>query len=668
MLTKFKCYQLYVQHIYLYILVLFIKYLDKESKMKVLKQYLIFFICIQSIFAKDLSEGEFELEALMNIEVTSVSKSEENSFTAASAIYVITNEEIARKGALNLAEALRGAPGVQVSRRTNNTWEVSIRGFDNIYSNKLLVLIDGRTVYTPVFSGTYWDFTSYPVADIERIEVIRGPGASVWGSNAVNGVINITSKSAKETKGGLAKLDYGEHNESYYLRYGEVIDNDNKLHLRVYGHFQKFDDIEPGINQKNDYESDDWDHLQGGFNLDYDVTNNDTLSLSGDIYQQNFNNYNGLLINDFYEEGDAKGYNLNLKYRKEISSKEWFEAQFYYDFYELDLETTQDSNVHTWNTEFDYHFSPWDNHAMTIGAGARVYRSKAVDPFGQLVFIPKEETIVNYNFFIQDKITLEPDRWTLTLGSKFEENDYTGFEYQPSARIAYTPNSKNTFWSAISRAVRTPSRYENGSNIFSGAAIGNSDVESEKVIAYELGHRILVNEKLSFDTTIFYNEYTDLVITETGPGPDLVVNNFEANSYGFEIASNYFINPDWQIKLSYTYFDIDFFYEDGYSDLLPAEKRAAKNKATFYSFYSLTEEVKWDLMIYYQDSKNPSYNYNPQSGTPSFITLDTRISWRPKDNLEVYLVGQNLWDHSTNETLYYAEVPRTFYIGLNYRF
>ena len=221
---------------------------------------------------------------------------------------------------------------------------------------------------------------------------------------------------------------------------------------------------------------------------------------------------------------------------------EWVEAQFYYDFYELDLETTQDSSVHTWNAELDYHFSPWHNHAMTIGASARLYRSKVKDPFGQLVFFPEEETTVDYSFFIQDKITLVPDRWTLTIGSKFEKNDYTDFEYQPSVKLSFTPNSKNTFWASVGRAVRTPNRYENGSNIFSGAAIGNSDVESENVIAYELGHRILVNEKLSFDTTLFYNEYDKLVITERNLlGPDPIVNDFEANSYGIELASNYFL-------------------------------------------------------------------------------------------------------------------------------
>ncbi|WDE95658.1 TonB-dependent receptor [Lentisphaera profundi] len=627
---------------------------------------LIFIFMASAYSNEDLDE--LDLESLMNIEVTSVSKTAENSFTAASAIYVITQQEIARKGALNIAEALRGTPGVQVSRRTNNTWEVSIRGFDNLYSNKLLVLIDGRSVYSPIFSGTYWEFTNYPVADIERIEVIRGPGATVWGSNAVNGVINITTKSAKDTKGGLAKVDYGEYNESYYLRYGEALDEDEKLHLRIYGQLQKYQELEPGIHLKNTHENDDWDHLQGGFHLDFDVTSKDTLTVSSDIYHSDFTNYNALVINDFYEDGGATGYNLTLKHTREFNSKEKWNTLLYYDYHNIEQDVTLDSTVHAWNFETDYHFSPWKNHEMTIGAGVRAYRSKAKDKTGQLVFFPEDETTINYTLFVQDKITLQPDRWTLTLGSKFEKNDYTDYEYQPSARIAFTPNRKNTYWAAVSHAVRTPSRYEHGSNIFYGAAIGNNDVDSENLTAYELGHRILINEKLSFDTTVFYNDYSDLVTTNTNAGPDPITNDFSANSYGIEISSNYFITPDWQLKLSYSYFKIDTNYKDNIADTIPTEDVAATNKASFYSFYNITKDVKWDLMLYYQDSKNPSYNYDPQDGTPAFIKLDSRISWSPREDLEIYLVGQNLWEQSTRETLYYAETPRTFYLGLNYKF
>ncbi|MDD7987530.1 TonB-dependent receptor [Lentisphaera marina] len=604
----------------------------------------------------------------MNIEVTSVSKNEESSFTAASAIYVITEEEIKNKGAQNLAEALRGTPGVQVSRRTNNSWEVSIRGFDNLYSNKLLVLIDGRTVYTPIFSGTYWNFTNYPIADIERIEVIRGPGATIWGSNAVNGVINITTKHSKDTIGGLSKLEYGEDFQQAYLRIGESLNDENTLHLRAYGQVQKYDKLNPGIQNKNSQKNDDWDHLQGGFRLDYDVTPKDSIRVSADTYSVDQVTYNAINNNSFYEDSDATGYNLSVDYTKQISSDEKFHSLIYYDFYDFNQDITANTYVQTWNFEFDYHFSPIKHHNITLGAGTRIYRSQVKDPSGQLLMFPENETTQNYNFFIQDKITLQPDRWTLTLGSKFEEHDYSGFEYQPTARLAFTPNRKNTLWLAASRAIRTPNRYEHDSNLFFGSAIGNHDVDSETVETYEAGYRILASEKLSFDMTIFYNDYSDLISTEVTPGNDPIVNTSSAESYGFEISSNYLVTTDWQLKLSYSYFDIDVDQKDETSDLFATEYVTAQHQASAYSFYQISKKLQWDLMAYYQDSKNPSLNNTDYPSNSPFVKLDSKLTWTQNSKLEFYIMGQNLLEDSTSETLYYVEAPRTFLMGLNYRF
>ena len=613
-------------------------------------------------------DSELSLEDLMNIEVTSVSKNEESSFTAASAIYVITEEEIKNKGAQNLAEALRGVPGVQVSRRTNNSWEVSIRGFDNLYSNKLLVLIDGRTVYTPIFSGTYWNFTNYPVSDIERIEVIRGPGASIWGSNAVNGVINITSKHSKDTIGGFSKLEYGEDFQQAYLRIGESLNEEKTLNLRAYAQLQKYDTLNPGQQTKNSQQNDDWDHLQGGFRLDYDITSKDALRISADAYSVDQVTYNAINNNGFYEDSDATGYNLSLDYTKQIASDEKFHSLIYYDFYDFNQDITANTYVQTWNFEFDYHFSPIKNHNITVGAGTRIYRSQVKDPSGQLRMFPENETTQNYNFFIQDKITLQPDRWTLTLGSKFEEHDYSGFEYQPTARLAFTPNRKNTLWLAASRAVRTPNRYEHNSNLFFGSAIGNHDVDSEIVETYEAGYRVLATEKLSFDFTVFYNDYSDLVTTKLEAGNDPIINASTAESYGFEVSSNYLVTTDWQLKLSYSYFDFDLDQQDGTSDFLSSENVTAQHQASAYSFYKFSKALQWDVSAYYQDSKNPSLNSSNSPSNSPFIKLDSKVTWTCSPKLEIYLMGQNLLDSSTSETLYYVENPRTFLMGLNYRF
>ena len=637
--------------------------------MRGLKHLKILLIISFALYAKGI-ESELSLEDLMNIEVTSVSKQEEKAFTAASAIYVVTQEEIERKGAANLAEALRGVPGVQVSRRTTNTWEVSIRGFDHLYSNKLLVLIDGRTVYTPIFSGTYWNFTNYPTADIERIEVIRGPGASIWGSNAVNGVINVITKHSKDTQGGLSKLEYGEYFEQYYLRYGEQLDKEGKLNLRVYGQFQKYSTIDPGTINKNTHENDDWDHLQGGFRLDYDVSSTDSLSVSGDIYQVDQVNFNAINLNSFYEDGENTGYNIVLNHTKTLSSDSQWENTFYYDYYNYDQEITTNSKVHSLNYDTAYHFKLAKNHDFIVGAGVRYYDTTAKDPSGQLIFIPESETVVNYSFFIQDKITLQPDRWSLTLGSKFEEHDYSGFEYQPSARLAFTPNRKNTLWLAASRAVRTPNRYEHNSDFFSGSLIGNHDVNSEILQAYEAGFRTMLNEKLSFEIAFFYNRYDDLIVSDLSPPDDPVVNGAEADSYGFEISSNYFVTPDWQLTLSYSYFDIDVEYDQSTSigDILPIQEVTANHQASIYSHLQLSKQISWDVSTYFQDSKNSSLNYLDYPGTSSFIKIDTKINWQYNDQLKIYLMGQNLLEDSHGETLYYSEVPRTVLIGLEYNF
>ena len=635
--------------------------------MKILRSVVIVMFCLAS-YAEE-ADSDFSLEDLMNIEVTSVSKHEEKAFTAASAIYVVTQEEIARKGAQNLAEALRGAPGVQVSRRTTNTWEVSIRGFDNLYSNKLLVLIDGRTVYSPIFSGTYWNYTNYPTADIERIEIIRGPGASVWGSNAVNGVINVTTKHSKDTQGGLSKVEYGEHFEQYYLRYGEQLDEEGKLNLRVYGQFQKYDSLDPGSSTKNTHEDDDWDHLQGGFRLDYDVSSSDSLTLSGDVYHADHTAYNATYNTNVYEDGNATGYNLLLNHVKTISSSRRWENTIYFDHQNYDQDFTNESiHDYTWNYDTAYHFQLGDNHAFAIGAGVRYYHSKVKDTTGFVEFIPEHESVVNYNFFIQDKITLQPDRWTLTLGSKFEEHDYSGFEYQPSARLAFTPNRKNTFWLATSRAVRTPNRYEHNSNFFSGVLVGNHDVESEELQSYEFGFRSLVSEKLSFDIALFYNQYDDLTVTEFSAGDNLIVNGASADSYGFEISSNYFVTSDWQLTTSYSYFDIDVDYEENTGDILPVENVTANHQVSLYSHLKVNDKVSWGLNTYYQDGKNPSFNYVDVPGSSSFIKLDTKINWQYNDKLNMYVMGQNLLEDSHAETQVHAEVPRTVLFGLQYKF
>ena len=611
-----------------------------------------------------------DLEDLMNVTVTSVSKKEENSFKAPSAIYVITQDDLEKRKVKNLAEALRGAPGVQVSRRSTDSWEVSIRGFDNQFSNKLLVLIDGRTVYTPVFAGVYWDITHTPIEDVERIEIIRGPGATLWGSNAVNGVINITTKHASKTTGGLLSLDYGTNYESNYFRYGQALDENESMFLRAYGETKKYYSLDSGSSSSfNDNTHDNWDSLRGGLRFDWKINSEDSIRISSDAYHQKSTSLDTLTGTPLTFDYESDGFNIITEFTRQFSQDESLSIQAYYDFYRRATDNSLNTDLHTWDLNSTYHFKASKNHAITLGGGMRVYYSQLEDPSGFLNITPVNETTYNFNAFIQDKITLVEDRVSLTLGSKFEENDYTNFDAQPSARLAYTPDDKHTFWAAISRAIRTPNRYENSSNLLFGAAVGNEKVEPEELIAYELGYRVLINERTSLDFTTFYNDYSNLVTTYTIPPQDPIINDTEANSYGFEVAANYFASYDWQIKTSYSYFDIDMDvdYPDN-QDLLPYDNVTANHKAGLHSYYSINEQWDWNSSIFYTDSRSTETPGQAGTRTPAYIRLDSGLNWVPKENLNLSLTGYNLLDSSTQEANNFAEVPRSVQFGLKYEF
>ena len=611
-----------------------------------------------------------ELEELMNMTVTSVSKKEEKAFSAASAIYVITQDDLEKRQVQNLAEALRGVPGVQVSRRSTNSWEVSIRGFDNRFSNKLLVLIDGRTVYTPVFAGVYWDMTHTPIEDIQRIEIIRGPGATLWGANAVNGVINITTKHASKTTGGLLSLDYGTDHESNYFRYGQALDKTESVFLRAYGEAQKYYALDSGSSSPhNDNTHDNWDSLRGGLRLDWQINSKDSIRLSSDAYHQNLTSLNTLVGFHMLNDYDSDGYNIISEFTRQFSQNESLSIQAYYDFYSLESESSASTRLHTWDLSSTYNFQASKNHAITLGAGARIYHSELEDPSNFWVFLPEKETLYNFNAFIQDKINLIDDHVSLTLGSKFEENDYTHFDIQPSARLIFTPNDKNTFWAAVSRAIRTPNRYENGSTLLFGAARGNESIEPEELITYELGYRILISERSSLDFTTFYNDYSNLITVHTSTAQNHFINHTAAKSYGFEVAANHFITHDWQIKASYSYFNIDLDVDSpNTQDPIAYENVTAHNKASLHSYYSINEKWKWNTSTYYTDNRNTDYPTQTGVSTPAYIRLDSGLNWKPKDKLSLSVTGYNLLDSSTQESGTYAEFPRSVQFGLKYSF
>lgn len=615
--------------------------------------------------------GELSLEELMSIEVTSVSKKEESIRDAATAIFVITQEDIRRSGATSIPELLRLVPGMQVGRLNSRFWGISARGFNNTFSNKLLVLIDGRSVYTPLFAGTYWDVQHTLLEDIERIEVIRGPGGALWGANAVNGVINIITKDAADTQGGLLRLGAGtEEKLMAGFRYGDRLGDAG--FWRFYALFNDWDGGEVG----GDDVSGEWSVSQMGARFDWAVGDEDGFTLSTDWYEAD---YNTLYVNttlwppyskEDVSDGDTWGGNILGRWTHTFSDESDFQLQAYADVtnrFEKQPSPFEEpfrELRHTFDLDFQHRFPAGTRHDIVWGLGYRYTQDSIDNNFGTALR-PDEDESSLYNAFIQDQISFLEDELTLTLGSKFEYNDYSDFEVQPSVRLAWTPDDRHTLWGAISRAVRTPSRAEfdvqiNSIVIPPGIVLANvGDVfDSEKVTTAEAGYRVLITEEVSADIAVFYSLYDDLRTVEIdwpfialGPHwPHLVVpakphNNAEADTYGLELVLDWRPVDWWQFRATYTFLEVDLDLSDVKTlDLVTGDEEGSspQHQIRLDSRFNLPRNVELDVMLQYVDSLDTF-------GVDDYVDMDVRLGWQPRENLALELVGQNLLDSSRLE-------------------
>lgn len=639
--------------------------------------------------ATDIDLAEMSLEDLMSIEVTSVSKKEENIRGAAAAIFVITQEDIRRSGAASIPELLRLVPGLNVARLNANRWGVSSRGFNNVFANKLLVMIDGRTVYTSLFAGTFWDTQVVVIEDIERIEVIRGPGGSLWGANAVNGIINVITKSAKDTLGGLLTVGGGTEEKAFTtLRYGK------KFSDRSYGRFfAKFFDRDGGELASGADAKDDNSDLQIGFRFDWDPAQGDRITFQGDIQDASYVQPYSLALLfppyaiPFNSHGDVDAANLLLRWSHELSDTSDIQLQFYYDITDR-VDITFDERRQNFDLDFQHHLTLGKRHEIVWGAGYRLTTDTLKNTFW-VAFNPEEEDSNLYSMFIQDDITLIEDRLRLSIGSKFEHNDYSGFEAQPSIRIAWTPTDRHTLWSAVTRAVRTPSRAEHDikltASVFPGGIaisnIGRDSFDSENVIAYEFGYRIFITENLSIDAAFFYNDYDHLRTIEITapfivlrPIPHLVIpgrpgNNMDARTYGAEIVLDW--RPTGWVKLraTYTYLNVDLSLNPIFLDIVSGDEEGSSPQQQFRldTHFNLPRDVEFDVMLQYVD-RLPTFNVD------DYVDLDLRVAWQPKENLTLEFVAQNLLERRRLEfsPTFVNFVPsqneRGFYGKLTWRF
>ena len=598
---------------------------------------------------------QLSVEELMDIEIISVSKQPEQFIGSASAIQVITHDDIKRSGATSLPDALRLASNLHVAQVNSYAWIISARGFNAFFSNKLLVLIDGRTVYTPLFGGVYWDVQHLSLEDIDRIEVVSGPGASLWGANAVNGIINIITKKADETQGLYASATAGTFlKNKVTARYGGKVGQN--LYYRVYG--QRFDHGAT-FQADDDKNPDQWGATHGGFRMDWYPDENNTVAVIGNLY--------GGSEETLPAESVFDGQNLTGRWVRRFSEKSNLAVQAYFDrTWRVDAPSGIQDELHTYDINFQHSFKPGSRHDVLWGAE---YRFMQDDTENQpdAGFIPDDRNMQLFSGFIQDNIELKENDLYLTLGVKLERNDFSGFEVQPSGRVSWTPDRSYTFWAAVSRAVRAPSRvdvdYYVPARIVpppAASIAGGPDFHSERVIAYELGFKLYPSGNFYISLATFFNQYSDLYSLEPLPGTltYVVQNGSEGSSNGVELSGAYQPVEWWRLRGGYTYFYKNLQSKPGHVFDPSLLGNDPGHQALLQSNINLPGNFQLDLMGRYVSQLS-------FTETPAYFKLDAQITWLWK-SLEFSIAGRNLtkkWHDEYGSAL----IPRSFYGKIAWR-
>jgi iron complex outermembrane receptor protein len=600
---------------------------------------------------------KMSLEELFNLKVTSVSKRSEKLSEVASAIQVITREDIIRSGATNIPEALRLSPNLQVAQIRGSEWIISARGFNAAFSNKLLVLINGRTVYSPLFAGVFWDAQNVLLEDVDRIEIISGPGGSLWGANAVNGVINIITKSSKDTKRLYLSAAAGSFlQQSYEARYGGQISS--KLSYRIFAQHFNSDNTFIASGKGN---SDSSNFTQAGFRVDYDISAKSNLAIYGNVYYG--------VEKTSPSKSTYDGQNILARWTKNLSDKSDIALQVYVDrTWRHDIPSTISDQLNTYDFDFQHNLAIGNRNKFLWGVGYRfmVDETQHSTPF--VGFLPNDRNMELFTGFAQDEIEIVPGKWKLTAGAKLQHNTFSGFEVQPSVRIAWTPNESNTIWAAVSRAIRAPSRIDVDYHIptypvppTSLSIDGGPNFVSEKVVAWELGYRVSPGNNVSLSLAAFYNQYNDLYSVELLPGTLTyqIQNGVKGHSMGVEFSGNYQVCKSWRVRGGYTYFYKKLENKPGHFFDYSSLGIDPKNQFLLQSILNLPAGFQLDIVGRYIDSLPVTAN-SPH--IPSYITADARVAWQYK-KIEISFVGKNLFEDRHTE-IATSFIPRNFYIRL----
>ncbi|MGP1722098.1 TonB-dependent receptor plug domain-containing protein [Shewanella frigidimarina] len=646
-----------------------------------LKLNIIFYSALLACFATSTATADesnsfdLSLQELLNVEVTSVSKQKQPLSNSPAAIYVITSEHIRNSGATSIPQVLRDVPGLHVGQIDSQKWAISSRGFNGRYNNKLLVLMDGRTLYSPIFSGVYWEVQDTLLADIERIEVIRGPSAAMWGANAVNGVINIITKHSADTSGGYAELGAGDYEQGFAgFRYGSTLSDNATSRVYVKGHSRdsleyNSQDLDSGLAERlaTADKDNNWTHFQVGGRVDIELETGTSLMLSSDVYRtemQQTSYYPSLVglsyvdYNSDYIKSD--GFNLLSKFTKALSPTSQYNLQAYYDYAKRDDDWYGFSSE-TVDVDFQHQLLVGQNHNIIWGLGYRFIQ----DDFDQSTIIvssESESTRTNlWSAFIRDEITLVDDELWLTLASRFEHYDYTGFEVQPNARLMWQLNKKNNLWASVARAIRTPSRIENNLSVNSQIippsvqsplvsiwVAGNEDYKSEVIISYEVGYRFTPAKKWSFDSTIFYNDYDQLRnapagATDFSTFPNYISqyltfsNDLDGYNYGFELSSQWAATDTIQFKVNYSFTQNEFGASQSQNTDAP------EHMISTMMDWSISDNVDFNLVWRVIDEAYV-LNINDLSTKEidSYSGVDLGLHWKVKPDVMLSAFGKNL--------------------------
>jgi iron complex outermembrane receptor protein len=605
---------------------------------------------------------QLSLEALGNIEITSVSKIPEELRRTAAAIYVITQDDIRRSGATTIPELLRLAPGLDVARIDNTHWSVGVRGFGDQFSKSVLLLIDGRSVYTPLFAGVWWSVQDTPLEDIERIEIIRGPGGTIWGANAVNGVINIVTKAAGDTQGGLVSASTGNVDRGIgTLRYGG---RSRSVDYRFYG---KGFSREPQAHTDGQ-DFDTWRMGQAGGRADWS-RDRDTVTVQGDVYDGRVGQ--SVAVGQYappaqivhYEPLEVSGGNLLARWQRQLGDASHLQLQAYYDRTNLlgpQIGETRD----TFDVDFLHQMPLGARQRITWGGGARVSPSATTATVETLTLTPADQTSTILSAFAQDEITLVPEHLVATVGTKFERYTYTGLEVQPSVRLLWTPDERHSFWTSFTHAVRTPSRLEHDLVLTFFAArlnglptyvrvLGDPAFASERLRGFEAGYRSTITPSLYVDVAAFRNRHEGLetfgdttVLVEAAPDPLHAVlafpyaNGADGTSEGVEVMPTWKPAAVWQLRGYYAYLKIDAHNVGTNTDeasVATYEGSSPRHQVQVQSMVDLPGGFEFDQTVRHVGAL-------PARAVPAYTTADVRLGWHRGEQLRLSLTGQNLFD------------------------